>query len=296
MRDDVEQSADVVPHLFSSRQRRALSGTNARVLSTLSTATVLGLIAIYIWRAPGGQAVRDFFLSPHRAWEAFVGNPAKGLSSVGRGFLTNIWMCLLCEVLVLTFGVLLATVRFSTSPLLAPFRLLSTAYTDLFRGIPMILVLFMVGYGIPGMQLGWLSMRNPTFYACIALTITYSAYVAEVFRAGINAVPTNQVVAARSLGLRPGAAMRYVVLPQAVRNVIPPLLNDFISLQKDTALVSVLGIVDATQAGHIYGAMTFNFTGYTIASLMFLIVTVPLTRFTDRLISRDRAKRLAFVS
>ena len=296
MAPSMEKGSSTAPHLFSSRRRQVLQGPRATVVSAGSTLLVVIVAMVLIWQAPGGQAVREFFFSPHRAWEAFVGNPSKGIAAVGRGFFTNLWMCLVCEISVLVGGLLLATARFSRSPWLTPFRLASIAYTDFFRGIPIILVLLAVGYGLPGMQLGALSSQSPAVYACIALTLTYSAYVAEVYRAGINAVPTNQVVAARSLGLRPGAAMRFVVLPQAVRNVVPPLLNDFISLQKDTALVSVLGIVDASQAAHIYGSLTFNYAGYTVAALLFLAVTIPLTRWTDSLISKDRSRRLAYTS
>jgi polar amino acid transport system permease protein len=291
-----QNSGTGAPHLFVARHRRFGNSQHARWASIASTLTVIGVLALALWMAPGGKAVREFFLSPSHAWRAFIGDPSEGLSAIWRGFLTNIWMFIVCEILVLIFGLAIAVVRMSSSPVLTPLRLLSTIYTDFFRGIPVILVLFAVGYGMPGMDLGWISQQSPAVYACIALTITYSAYVAEVYRAGINSVATNQLVAARAIGLRQGATMRYVVLPQAIRNVIPPLLNDFISLQKDTALVSTLGIVDATQAAHIYGSLNFNFAGYTVASLLFLLLTIPMTRLTDRLIDRDRSKRLAFVS
>jgi polar amino acid transport system permease protein len=243
--------------------------------------------------APGGAAVRYFFFNPHQMWESFVGDPAKGLNSVGQGILTNIWMFLVCEVLVLILGLVIAWVRLSQSAVLFPFRVLSTMYTDLFRGIPILLVIFMVGFGLPAMGLGFLSSQSPAVYGCVSLTITYSAYVAEVYRAGINSVPHGQVLAARSLGLSHAQTMRRVILPQAVRNVIPPLLNDFISMQKDTALVSTLGAIEATRAAQIYASTEFNFSGYVVAALLFLALTIPLTRFTDRLIAKDREKRLA---
>lgn len=289
----LDADASSVPNLFAPRYRRLFTGRRAAVASSLSTAVVVIAVILVVWLAPGGVAVRNFFFNPHHAWTALWGNPAKGLASVLHGFVTNIWMFVVCEILVLIFGLLIATARLSTAAVLTPFRLLATVYTDVFRGIPIILVLFGVGYGIPGMQLGWLSSQSPAVYACIALTITYSAYVAEVYRAGLQSVPYGQLMAARSLGLRERDVLRRVVLPQAVRNVIPPLLNDFISLQKDTALVSTLGIIDASQAAHIYGSLTFNYAGYTVASLLFLLLTIPLTRFTDRLIDRDRSKRLA---
>jgi polar amino acid transport system permease protein len=195
--------------------------------------------------------------------------------------------------MVLLFGLLIAWVRMTTSAVLFPFRVLSTMYTDLFRGIPILLVIFMVGFGLPALGLGFISSQSPAVYGCISLTITYSAYVAEVFRAGINSVPNGQLLAARSLGLSSSATMKRVILPQAVRTVIPPLLNDFISMQKDTALVSTLGAIEATRAAQIYASTEFNFSGYVVASILFLLLTIPMTRFTDRLIAKDRVKRLA---
>jgi polar amino acid transport system permease protein len=215
------------------------------------------------------------------------------LSSIGSGILTNIWMFLVCEVMVLLFGLVIAWVRMTQSAVMFPFRVLSTIYTDVFRGIPILLVIFIVGYGLPALSLGPLSTQSPAVYGCISLTITYSAYVAEVYRAGITSVPNGQILAARSLGLTTGATMRRVILPQAVRNVIPPLLNDFISMQKDTALVSTLGAIEATRAAQIYASTEFNFSGYVVAALLFLALTIPLTRFTDHLMAKDRAKRLA---
>jgi len=237
--------------------------------------------------------VRYFFFNAHQMWVAFRGDPSKGLSSVGAGLLTNIWMFLVAEVLVLVLGLLIAWVRLSQSPVLLPFRFLSALYTDIFRGIPILLVIFIVGFGFPALAIGWLSNQSPAFYGCLAITITYSAYVAEVFRAGMHSVPNGQILAARSLGLTHATTMRRVILPQAVRTVIPPLLNDFISMQKDTALVSVLGAVEATRAAQIYASTEFNYSGYVLAAVLFLVMTIPLTRFTDRLIERDRARRLA---
>ena len=282
--------------LFAPRHRRLFTGRRAVVASTVSTIVVITTLVVIVWFAPGGAAVRHFFFSPVDAWRALVGNPDKGLIAVGSAFLTNIWMFLLCEVLVLLFGLVIAVVRLSTSPVLVPLRWLSVIYTDLFRGIPILLVLFIVGFGLPALQVGFLSSQSPIVYACITLTITYSAYVAEVYRAGVNAVPQGQLLAARSLGLTEATLLRRVVLPQAVRTIIPPLLNDFISLQKDTALVSTLGVVEATDGAHIYASQVFNYTGFTVAAGLFLLLTVPLTRYTDRLIERDRHRRLAGVA
>jgi len=283
------------PLLFAKRRRRLLVGRRGIAASVLSSAIILGAIVAVFWLAPGGATVRYFFFNPHQMWVAFVGNPAKGLSSVGVGLITNVWMCLVSEVLVLFFGLLIAWVRLSQSPVLYPFRVLSAMYTDVFRGIPILLVIFMVGFGLPELNIGFLSTQSPAVYGCAALTITYSAYVAEVFRAGVYSVPHGQLLAARSLGLTHTSTMRRVILPQAIRTVIPPLLNDFISLQKDTALVSLLGVIEATRAAQIYASSEFNFSGYVVASILFLLLTIPMTRFTDHLIARDRSKRLAGV-
>jgi len=284
------------PNLFAPRHRRIFVGRRGLVASTVSSAVLIGvLVAIFFW-APGSATVRYYYFNGHNMWQSFVGHPQTGLLSVGRGFLTNIWMCLLCEVLILFFGLAVAWIRVSRSPVLTPFRVLATAYTDVFRGVPLLLVVFLVGFGLPALGLGFISSQSPDVYGCVALTITYTAYVAEVFRAGIYSVPNGQILAARSLGLTHGTIMRRVTLPQAVRPVMPPLLNDFITLQKDTALVSVLGAIEAARAAQIYESTVFNGSGLVVASLLFLAITVPLTRFTDRLLDRDRKRRLASLS
>jgi polar amino acid transport system permease protein len=202
-------------------------------------------------------------------------------------------MFLLSEVLVLFFGLGLAWCRISQSPVLFPFRVLATAYTDVMRGVPLILTMLLVGFGLPELKLPVISTQSAAVYGVISLTMCYSAYVAEVIRAGIYSVPNGQRLAARSLGLTQTSTMRRVILPQAIRNVIPPLLNDFISLQKDTAIVSVLGAIEVVRAAQIFSATTFNESGLTLAAIFFIVLTIPMTRFTDRLISKDRAKRLA---
>ena len=287
-RTDATSSA---PQLFSTRRRLSLPPRYARLTSILSTVVVLGLFVAATFLAPGGVQFRHFFFDPHQMWQSLIGNN-KGVASVGRGILTNIWMFCLCEVLVLILALLLAWVRITTSALLAPLRMLATLYTDVFRGIPILLVFIIIGFGLSELNIGWISRQSPTFYGCLAITITYTAYVAEVYRAGLNAVPNGQILAARSLGLSEATTMRRVILPQAVRTVIPPLLNDFISMQKDTALVSILGITEAVQSAQINAAQTFNDSGLVVAALLFLAMTVPLTRFTDGLIERDRARRL----
>ena len=181
-------------------------------------------------------------------------------------------------------GLAIAWTRISQSPVLFPFRVLATVYTDIFRGVPLLLVVLLVGYGLPQLQFGFLSTQSPAVYGVVALTLTYSAYVAEVLRAGIFSVPHGQLLAARSLGLTQASTMRRVILPQAIRTVVPPLLNDFISLQKDTSLVSVLGAVEATRAAQIFASTEFNESGLVLAALFFLVLTIPMTRFTDRLV------------
>ena len=283
----------VPPDLFASRRRRFLAGRGGVVASAVSGVVVIGGLAAVFWLAPGGATVRYFFFNPHFMWQAFVGDPSKGFYSVGLGLLTNLWIFAVAEALVLVCGMLIASARLSQSPVLFPFRLLSTAYTDVFRGIPILLVILMIGFGLPELNLGYVSNQSPAVYGCAALVVSYSAYVAEVYRAGVLSIPHGQLLASRSLGLSHGATMRRVILPQAVRTVIPPLLNDLISLQKDTALVSVLGAIETTRAAQIYSSTVFNFSGYAVAAILFLLLTIPMTRFTDHLIARDRARRLA---
>ena len=175
-----------------------------------------------------------------------------------------------------------------------PLRALAVVYADLFRGIPTILVIYMLGFGVPALRLSWLPI-DPLFWGIVvlALVLVYSAYVSEVYRAGIDSVHPSQTAAARSLGLSHGQALRFVVLPQAVRRVIPPLLNDFIGLQKDTALVGLLGVVEAFRQSQIEAAENFNFTPYLVAALLFILLTIPLARLTDWLVARDRRRQLA---
>jgi polar amino acid transport system permease protein len=176
---------------------------------------------------------------------------------------------------------------------LLPLRVAATVYVDVARGVPLILIIFALGYGLPALQLTVISDQSAAVYGVAALVLSYSAYVAEVYRAGINSVHRSQVAAARSLGLSQWSSMRYVILPQAIRNIIPPLLNDFISLQKDTAQVGLLGAIEANKAAEIYSSTVFNYSSYVVAAILFLALTIPLARFTDHLIRRDQARRLA---
>jgi polar amino acid transport system permease protein len=276
------------PGLFSSYR-----GARATLISTVSTIVVLAALAAVFLLAPGARAVEHAFFNPTDMWQSFIGAPKKGYYSVGAAIWLNIRMFLVAEVLILALALLVALIRQSASPALFPIRILATGYVDFFRGVPLILVIFALGLGVPALSLPVISSQPDVVYGVAALVLSYSAYVSEVYRAGLNSVHQSQVAAARSLGLSQGTALRYVVLPQAVRNIIPPLLNDFISLQKDTALVGTLGVIEANKAADIYSETVFNFSSFTVAAILFLILTIPLARFTDHLIERDRRRRLA---
>ena len=195
------------------------------------------------------------------------------------------------EALILPAALFLAVLRSLPGPVFFPIRALAIAYADLFRGIPTILVISILGFGMPALGLSWLP-QSEFFWAVVALVLVYTAYVSEVYRSGIDSVHPSQEAAARSLGLSHGQSLRFVVLPQAVRRVIPPLLNDFIGLQKDTALVGTLGVVEAFKQAQIDQSATFNGTPYLVAATLFVLITIPLARFTDWL-DRARPRRAA---
>jgi polar amino acid transport system permease protein len=268
-------------------------GRRATAISTASTLVVIAALVAIFLVAPGSAEVRHTFFSPYDMWQSFIGNPKKGYYSVGAAIWLNIRMFLAAEVLILAFSLVIALIRQSTSAVLFPLRVLAVIYVDLFRGVPLLLVILAIGFGVPALELPVISHQPLAVYGVTALVLSYSAYVSEVYRAGLNSVHRSQVAAARSLGLSQWTAMRYVILPQAVRNIIPPLLNDFISLQKDTALVGVLGAIEANNAAQIYGSTVFNYSSFTVAAILFLLLTIPLARFTDHLIERDRRRRLA---
>jgi polar amino acid transport system permease protein len=232
--------------------------------------------------SPGWPRVHSLFLNGAEF--------RKTLPAILRCFWLNIQMFLIAEVLILVLAMVLAVMRSLPGPVFFPLRLVATVYTDVFRGIPTILVVALLGFGAPGLQLSGVP-NSVVFWAVTSLVLVYSAYVAEVFRAGIESVHPSQEAAARSLGMNRLQTLRYVIIPQAVRRVIPPLLNDFIGLQKDTALVSILGGIDAMQQANILQAADFNFTPYVTAAVFFLAITIPLTRFTDWLIERQRRQR-----
>ena len=211
---------------------------------------------------------------------------------IAHAFLLNIRIFCIAEALILVFALGIAVLRGLPGPVLFPFRLLAVAYTDLFRGIPTILVIYILGFGAPALQLSGVP-NSPLFWGVTALVLVYSAYVAEVYRAGIESVHPSQEAAARSLGLSRPKTLRFVIIPQAVRRVIPPLLNDFIGLQKDTVLVSFIGVVEIFRTAQIKQAAAGNFTPNLAVALVFIVVTIPLTRLVDRLIARDRRRAAA---
>jgi len=231
------------------------------------------------------QVVQTFF-SPHDFRVAFP--------NVWAGFQVNLRLMLVSEALVLVFALAVAVVRGLPGRGARPLRALMIVYTDFFRGTPLILVAFVIGFGLPALNIRFVSSRSNFTYGVIALTLVYTAYVTEVYRAGIESVHPSQRMAARSLGLSYAQSMRFVVIPQAVRRVIPPLLNDFIGLQKDTALVSVIGVAEAALQAQAYSQTYANFTSYTVAAVLFVLLTIPLARFTDYLILvRERRERAA---
>lgn len=216
----------------------------------------------------------------------------RAVPQVWDGFQTNIKLMVIAELLVLVLALLVAIVRGLPGPLALPLRALAILYTDAFRGTPLILVAYVLALGIPALDLAVVSHQSLFVYGIVALTLVYTAYVTEVYRAGIESVHPSQRMAARSLGLTYTQSLRFVVLPQAIRRVIPPLLNDFIGLQKDTAIITVIGVTEALAQANFYSSDYFNYAGYTVAAVFFIILTIPFARFTDNLIKeRERRER-----
>jgi polar amino acid transport system permease protein len=266
-------------------------GGRAVLVSSVSTVLFFAVIAAIVVLAPGSEIVAERFFDPFHLWQSLFGTESE--PSVAGAFLLNVYIFAIAEVFILVLALVIAVVRGIPGPVFFPFRMVAIAYTDLFRGIPLILVLYIIGFGVPGLGLGFVSYLSDVTYGIIALVLVYSAYVAEVYRAGIESVHESQNAAARSLGLSRWQSLRFVVLPQAVRRIIPPLLNDFIGLQKDTGLVSVLGSIEAVRAAQIYSASQFNYASYVVAALLFVLITIPLARLTDHLIARDKRRREA---
>jgi polar amino acid transport system permease protein len=284
-------------HLRSGGPRRAADRGGAlrsTAIALASTVLFLGLLGWIVVNAPGWPAVQESFLNGEIFAQTFgfIDGEFVWERSILRYFLVNIRLFLIAEVLILAFGLVLAVLRSMPGPVLFPLRAMATIYADIFRALPGILVVYILGFGIPGLGIAGVPV-DPFIYAVVALTLIYSAYVSEVYRAGIDSVHPSQEAAARSLGLSRFQALRHVILPQAVRRVVPPLLNDFIGLQKDTVLVSYIGVVEIFRASQIKQAATFNFTPYMATALVFIVMTIPLARLTDWLVARDRRRAVA---
>jgi polar amino acid transport system permease protein len=257
-------------------------GARSVVIAIVSTVVFATVVVVVVLHSPGWPAVHTQFFNGALFRESLPG--------IAQAFVLNVKLFCLSEVFILAFALFLAVLRSLPGPVFFPLRALAIVYTDFFRGVPTILVIYILGFGAPALGLQGVP-TSPFFWAVVSLVLVYSAYVAEVYRAGIESVHASQIAAARSLGLSRWQSLRFVVLPQAVRRVIPPLLNDFIGLQKDTALVASIGVIEAFRQSQIDSAATFNFTPYLATALLFILITIPLARFTDWLVARERRKR-----
>ena len=272
----------IPPVVPAGRRSRLLPPAEDRrglAIAAVSAIAFFGILGWVIVASPGWARVQQAFFNA----EVF----AESWPRISRAFWVNVQLFLTAEVLVLVLGLVIAVLRSLPGAVLFPVRLLATAYVDLFRALPGILVVSMLGFGIPALRIEGVP-TDPFLWALVALTLLYSAYVSEVYRAGIESIHPSQAAAARSLGLTQLQAMRFVVIPQAVRRVVPPLLNDFIGLQKDTALVSVLGVVEIFRAAQIRQSATFNFTPFVVTAIIFILLTIPLARFVDWLAARNQ--------
>ena len=257
------------------RRRRALK---RGAVAAVSTVAVLGIALFVVTQSAGWPRVHRTFFDWNDAKDSFP--------SIASAFVLNIRLFLVIEVLVLIVGIIVAIVRVIPSPALAPLKIVAVLYADVFRGTPTLLVVLLVGFGVPALELT--GMPSSLFWlGVIALTLSYGAYVAEVIRAGILSIHPTQWASGRALGLSYGQTMRHIVLPQAIRRVAPPLLNDFVSLQKDTALLSTIGLVESLRQAQIIAGRDFIFTPYVVSALFFIAATIPLARFTDWLTVRS---------
>jgi polar amino acid transport system permease protein len=263
----------------AAKRRRHRRG---QAIAALSSLVILGGLAALILTSPGWPEVRETFFNREVFESSFP--------DVARAFWLDVKIFIVAELAILVVGLAVALVRISRSPATFPLRLLSVFYVDVFRGIPTILLVFLIGFGVPALRLEGLP-TDPVVLGAIALILSYSAYVAEVYRAGVNSVHRGQRDAALAVGLTETQAMRHVVLPQAVRRVAPPLLNDFVALQKDVALISILGPLEAFREAQIIESQLFNFTPLVAAALLYLAVTIPTARIVDRMGGPEGAVR-----
>jgi polar amino acid transport system permease protein len=278
---------EVVPP--GDRRSRILGGAGREgarsvLIAVVSTVVFFTVLILLVVNSPGWPEVRRAFFDAQLFRESFP--------NIAEQFLLNVLAFSVAEVFILVLALFIAVLRSLHGPVFFPVRALAIAYTDLFRGIPTILVIYILGFGAPALQLQGIP-KSPLFWGIVSLVLVYSAYVAEVYRAGIESVHPSQVAAARSLGLSRWQSLRFVVLPQAVRRVVPPLLNDFIGLQKDTALLALIGVLETFRRSQVEVAGSFNYTPYLATALLFVLITIPLARLTDWLISRERTRRQA---
>ena len=284
----VPPSPEVDTALGDRRSRILGGGSGGRTvtIAVASTVVFFTVLVVAIVNSPGWPEVRESFFNGRVFVDSFP--------QIFEKFLKNVFVFMVAEGFILVFALFIAVLRSLSGPVFFPIRALAVIYTDLFRGIPTVLVIYILGFGAPGLQLQGVP-KSPLFWGIVALVLVYSAYVAEVYRAGIDSVHPSQVAAARSLGLSRWKALRFVVLPQAVRRVIPPLLNDFIGLQKDTALLALIGVLETFRQAQVNAAGAFNYTPYLATALLFVLFTIPLARLTDVLIARERRRRQAGV-
>jgi len=257
-------------------------GAKATSIAVISSIVFFGGAIVLIAASPNWPQVRNQFFNPE--------NFRESAPAIIRGFWLNLQMFFYAMLVIPVVALLVAVMRSLRGPVFFPLRFLARLYTDIFRGIPLILLILLLGFGVPALDLPGLP-KSVTFWGLAALTISYSAYTAEIYRSGIDAVPESQRSSALAIGLTQWQSMRYAILPQAVRNVVPALMNTVVSLQKDVALVSILGVREAVRNAQIYTAATYNYTSYIVATILFLLVSIPLTRFVDWYTARDRARR-----
>ncbi|MEX2421011.1 MAG: amino acid ABC transporter permease, partial [Actinomycetota bacterium] len=245
-------------------------GARGVAIAVASTVVFFTVVAVVVVNSSGWPQIREAFFDG----EIFVESFPKILEKFWR----NVFIFSVAQILVLIVAMIIAILRSLSGPVFTPLRVLAAAYTDLFRAVPTILVIFLLGFGAPALQIKGVP-RSDVFWAIVALVLVYSAYVAEVYRAGIDSIHPSQVASARALGLSRRKTLRFVVIPQAVRRVIPPLLNDFIGLQKDSALVGALGYVEALRQSQITQAANFDFTPFVALALIYVVITIPQARF-----------------